>query len=129
MLAVGVIAYFSWPRSDESLRAALVGSWRAADVSNDALHRRKQGVASEDVTVRDDGTLLYRVALKTDPAPPSPETWNWEVRKGRLLLRFVGAGGTGDAMPPLRFSVGRSTLSIYRSGHPTKTFQRVAAGT
>lgn len=112
---------------DAALRKALVGKWRALDVANSALHHRKGGVDSEEVVFNSDGTLAYRVALKPGQGDPIIDSYAWEVVKGRLQLRFTGAGSTQDVLPRLRITVNGNHLSMRRRNFSEKVFERVAS--
>ena len=112
---------------DATLRKSLVGKWRALDVANNALHRRKGGVDTEEAEFKSDGTLVYRVTLKPGQGAPIVDSYAWEVREGKLQLRFTGAGSTQDVLPRLRFTVNENRLSMRRRGVSEKVFERVAS--
>lgn len=126
LLAAGGIAYARWPRSDQSLRAAVIGTWRAEDPDNAALHHRKAAVQSEEAVFDADGRLLYAVQLKSDAKPPAGEPWGWEIIKGKLVLRDLRAGSTQERLAPLHFTIRGTDLSINRKTYPTKIFRRVS---
>ncbi|MCC6270866.1 MAG: hypothetical protein IT190_06280 [Microbacteriaceae bacterium] len=112
-------------KSDEEMSAALVGTWRAEDPSNAALHRRQGPVESEEIRFAADGTLQYRVKAQNKDETPQEESWAWKVMKGRLIVRFVTGSGVQDWERPLPFSVSTTQLSIERKGYPSKQFVRV----
>lgn len=127
-VTVGVILLVVLTRkkmSDEELAAALVGRWRALDVSNASLHQRKEGVATEEIEFRSDGTLEYDITLPPGQGKPILDPYAWEIVRGKLQLRYTGPGATGDMLPRLKVKVSDGRLSVPRSGYPLKEFERV----
>lgn len=126
---VAVFTCWNWPRSDESLSKAIVGTWRATDLSNGALHKRSEGVKDELASFQPDGTLIYTVESQANERPTTTETWGWRVEKGRLQVRYQdqGEGDTGTWMPQLKISVSDTNLTIYRKNYPSKEFIRINA--
>ncbi len=113
---------------DHVLKAALVGKWRALDVENSALHNHRDGgVASEEVVFSPDGTLVYRVVPKAGQGEPQIDTYSWEIVKGKLQLRYTGAGSTQDTLPRLKVIINGSRLSVDRHSFSTKVFERAAS--
>ena len=127
LIAAVAIAWWAWPRSDKSLAAAVVGTWRAVDPNNDALHKRSEGVKNEEVTFKPDGTLLYVVDFLSDGTPAKTEQWGWRVQKRRLQLQYVGEGSTQEWMSPVKLSVSATRLSLCRKSYPVKEFTRVSS--
>lgn len=127
LIGATLAAWRIWPQDDLALQKALVGAWRADDVSNSALHRRKAGVKTEQAVFQPDGKLTYTVSADSDKSPPAGEPWGWEVVKGRLVLRYLGSGSTEERMSPLRFSLSDGRLSIHRKGYPSKDFTRISS--
>lgn len=125
-IASGVI-YLKRPVSDATLSDRLIGKWKAVDPSNKALHHRNSPVKSEEVLFETGGKVTYFVALDSDGGTPKGEPWAWEVKKGRLLLRDMGANSAKDQLPSIKFKVNSSELSINRKSYPTKVFQRVSS--
>jgi len=121
-----ISAYWAWPRSDESLAKTIVGTWRAIDPNNGALHKRSEGVKDEQASFRADGTLTYTVESDANERPTKTEKWGWRVRKGRLQLQYLGEGSAQAWMRPVKFSVSETKLSIRRKNYPAKTFNRVS---
>lgn len=121
------IAWWAWPRSDKSLAEAVVGTWRAVDPNNGALHKRSEGVKNEEVTFRPDGTLIYVVESLAGGPPPKTEQWGWRVQKRRLQLQYLGEGSTQEWMSPVKLSVSATRLSLYRKSFPVKEFTRVSS--
>jgi hypothetical protein len=98
------------------------------DVENSALHNhRDRDVASEEVDVAANGTLVYRVVPKPGKGDPQIDSYAWDIVKGKLQLRFTGAGATQDALPRLKLSISGSRLSIDRNSFSTKIFERAAS--
>jgi len=113
------------PRSDRALSEACVGTWRAVDPTNAALHMEKSEVASETVVIHADGSLEY--AIKTSPPTETDrtDTWAWKIEKGQLRLQFRESGDAEPWLAPLGISVAKATLRIRRDGYPVKEFERV----
>ena len=120
VVVVGSLWFFHKP-SDAALAGQLIGTWKATDPSNAALHKQKEPVASEEVVIQKDGNLLYTFA---SPANRQTDRWGWKVQKGRLVLQFRGEGGTDDWMMPVRFTISGDTLSLHRRNFPAKEFVR-----
>ena len=120
-----VSAYWAWPRSDASLAKAIIGTWRAVDPNNGALHKRSEGVTKEQVNFGADNTLIYIVESNSNEQPTKTETWGWRVREGRLQLQYLGEGSAHEWMRPVKFSVSDTQLSIRRKNYPAKVFTRV----
>lgn len=111
--------------TDDELRAAIIGRWRALDVTNSSLHQRKDTVISEEIEIRRDGTLEYDITLPPEEGKPIADPYAWEIVRGKLQLRYTGPGATGDMLPRLKVIVRDSRLSIPRSGYPVKEFERI----
>lgn len=127
VLVGGVAAFFltrKRPVDDQALKASLIGSWKALDLSNAALHNHRDGVDQEDVVFKTDGTLVYRVVPKPGDGKAESEPYSWEIVKGKLQLRYMGAGSTQEVLPRLKVKVDGSRLSIERRGFSTKVFER-----
>ena len=122
-------------KDDETASRELIGTWRAVDPANPALHKQKTPVEREEVVVRPDGFLLYSVipaATATAPAASAPaaqaarsDRWGWKVQKGRLLLQYHGEDGSDAGTLPVKFTVTADKLSLNRKGYPAKEFVRV----
>lgn len=112
-------------QTDAQSAAQLVGTWQAIDPSNAALHNKKDPVESEQLVVQPDGSLVYTVRMKNPSEAPAADHWGWKVEKGRLRVQFRTEGSTDAWMPPIRFAVSNSSLSINRKGFPAKEFSRV----
>ncbi len=127
VLVGGVAVFFlmrKHPVDDQALKASLIGSWKAVDLNNAALHNHRDGVAHEDVVFKSDGTLVYRVVPKPGNGEPESDPYSWEIVKGKLQLRYTGTGSTQEALPRLKVRVDGSRLSIERRGFSTKVFER-----
>jgi|CXWL01.1.fsa_nt_gi hypothetical protein len=131
VVCVAGVASFALMRGkkvdDGALRASLVGSWRATDAGNSALHRNKGGVASEDVEFSPNGSLVYRVVPKVGKGEIQVDTYSWDIVKGKLQLRYTGAGSTMDKLPRIRVSVDGDRMSMQMRGYSDKVFERVAS--
>jgi hypothetical protein len=128
-------AFAGCSKDDEAASRELIGTWRAVDPANPALHKQKTPVEREEVVVRPDGLLLYTVmptSTATAPAATSPaaqaarsDRWGWKVQKGRLLLQYRGEDGADAGTLPIKFTVSADKLSLNRKGYPAKEFVRV----
>ena len=126
VVCAAVLLLLSRSTDDGELAARLVGNWQAVDPGNDALHRQKDAVSAELISIQTGGALMYTVAMSASPDTPRIEPWGWTVKKGRLLLQFRGDGAVQDDwMPPVKFTVSGNKLSILRRGFPAKDFTRV----
>lgn len=132
-LALACAAFLTlafWPQSDAKSSKLIVGSWQAVDPANSALHGRKDGAQREVAEFAPDGKLAYRVLPLAAPAATQPakevdSSWGWKLQNGRLMVRDMGPESTGEWMQPLKVSVSRKSLSLYRKGFPTKEFARI----
>lgn len=118
--------------SDARISQHLVGNWIAADPVNATLHRHSEGVQREEIDVRADGTLTYRIQVPAPTTQPGDAAsnekvteWAWKVEKGRLVLRDMGEGASQSWMKPLKISVSDEMLTIDRRAYPTKEFSRL----
>jgi len=110
---------------DATVSQNFVGTWKALDTGNKTLHLRDEAVASETVVVCADGTLRYNLTLEAEPDHPQTDHWKWQIRDGKLLLRFVNQGQPGDWLPPLHLKVSSDRLTISRKNFPDKQFVRI----
>jgi len=128
VVAAVVVTYVvvapSFGRNDQELTQALVGTWIAKDPTDNALHRREQPVAHESMVFRSDGTLTHSVTLASTPDEPEDDIWGWKIIDGRLLMRFLGAEGTGQWLPGFAIAVSDDAMSISVLGRPAKQFLR-----
>jgi hypothetical protein len=124
-VAVALTVSYCWPEDDKTLSEAVVGTWVATDTSNPAFHKRAKGVDLEKLVLDADGNLTYILESKSDPAASKTEPWGWKITKGRILVQFRGEGAADEWLGPLKFSVSRSKLTVYRKGYPPKEFSRV----
>ena len=126
VVAVAVLAIILYTlKSDRALSEACVGTWRAVDPANAALHLEESDVESETAVIRPDGTLEYIVKRSPPTETERRETWGWKIEMGQLHLRFRGSGDTEPWLAPLKISVAKATLRIHRDGYPVKEFERV----
>jgi hypothetical protein len=114
-----------WPRSDRELSKACIGTWRAVDPTNAALHMEEAEVASETVVIRPDGNLEYTVKPASPTETDRTETWGWKIEHGHLRLQFRGSGNAEPWLAPLEMSVDGTALRIHRAEYPVKEFERV----
>jgi hypothetical protein len=122
---VGAVVWYRWPQDDRALAAAIVGSWQAVDPTNNALHKRQEGVDIEKAVFQADGKLTYILESKSKPNTSKREPWGWKVQKGRLSLRYAGEDSAQEWLGSIPFTVTSTTLSIERKGFPVKEFTRI----
>lgn len=120
-----VFTFWLWPQNDESITKILVGTWRADDPNNGALHKQSEGVKNEQVTFYPDGTLIYTVESDADDQPTKTEHWGWRVRGGRLQVQYLGEGNTQAWMRPVKCDCSQTKFSIRRKNYPAKVFTRI----
>lgn len=133
LCAIGAVVFVALRKpSDAHMSQELVGNWIAEDPVNATLHRHNEGVQREEIDVRADGTLTYRLQLAAPTTQPGATAsiekvseWAWKVEKGRLLLRDLGEGASQSWMKPLKISVSEAWLTIDRRAYPTKEFSRL----
>lgn len=133
LCAIGAVVLVAVRKpSDAQISQHLVGTWIAEDPINATLHRHNEGVQREEIDVRANGTLTYRLQLLATTTQPGDAAssekvteWAWKVEKGRLLLRDMGEGASQSWMKPLKISVSEQELTIDRRAYPMKEFSRL----
>lgn len=125
VLVAGAVTLWAWPVSDAAMRKSVLGTWRAVDPNNGALHKRTSGVSSEQATFQADGTARYQVDAQPQNGASKTEQWRWRIEDGRLLLAYAGEGSAEEWLPSLKFTLSGAKLAIYRKNFPAKEFVRI----